>query len=264
MHMDDVCLAPVKERYWEIDAIRGLSLLAMILLHTIFLFGVFHIMDVDVWLGLGSYLPFGTSVFVIISGTSLILRHGRMLDQPRRAYYTAILKRGIEIILIGVCVSVIASLLILIFINDGRYMYFNFLQMMGLSMILCIPFLRFGKWSLVPAIFFILLGLIFETVKGPAWLMIIGILPPDFIPRDFFPVFPWAGVMLLGVFFGSLLYPNGIRRYYLRPAGKIGQFLAVIGRYPLQIYLIHVPVIGAVLLIIVVISGLCGFPIGYL
>ena len=49
--MDDVCPAPVKERYWEIDAIRGFSLLAMILFHTVFLLGVFHIINVDVLAG---------------------------------------------------------------------------------------------------------------------------------------------------------------------------------------------------------------------
>ncbi|MDO9522655.1 MAG: heparan-alpha-glucosaminide N-acetyltransferase [Methanocorpusculum sp.] len=262
--MDDVCPAPVKERYWEIDAIRGFSLLAMILFHTVFLLGVFHIINVDVWLRLGIYLPLGTSVFVIISGTSLILRHGRMLDKPRRTYYLAILKRGIEIMLIGLGVSIVASLLVLVFINDGRYVYFNFLQMMGLSMILCIPFLRFGKWSLIPAVLFFLLGLFLETIKGPAWLMVFGILPPDYYPRDFFPVFPWVGVMLFGVFLGALLYPNGIRRYHLRSAGKISQVLALIGKYPLQIYLIHIPLIGTILFIIVVLSGLCGFPIGYI
>ncbi|WP_319378613.1 heparan-alpha-glucosaminide N-acetyltransferase [uncultured Methanocorpusculum sp.] len=262
--MDDVCPAPVKERYWEIDAIRGFSLLAMITFHTIFLLGVFHIINVDVWLGLGAYLPLGTSVFVIISGTSLILRHGRMLDKPRRAYYMAILKRGLEIMLIGLGVSVIASLLILVFITDGRYVYFNFLQMMGLSMILCIPFLRFGKWNLISAVFFILLGLLLETVSGPTWLMAFGIIPPDFYPRDFFPVFPWVGVMLFGVFLGSLLYPNGIRRFNFPSAGKIGEGLAVIGRYPLQIYLAHIPAIGTGLLLLVVISGLMGCPIGHL
>jgi uncharacterized membrane protein len=254
----------VKERYWEIDAIRGFSLLAMILFHTVFLLGVFHIINVDVWLGLGVYLPLGTSVFVVISGTSLILRHGRMLDKPRRAYYMAILKRGLEIMLIGLGVSVIASLLVLVFISDGRYVYFNFLQMMGLSMILCIPFLRFGKWNLISAVFFIMLGLFLETISGPAWLMVFGILPPDLFPRDFFPVFPWVGVMLFGVFLGALLYPNGIRRYNIRSAGMIGRGLAVIGRYPLQIYLVHIPVIGTVLIGIVVLSSLLGFPIGHL
>ena len=41
--------------------------------------------------------------------------------------------------------------------------------------------------------------------------MVFGILPQDFYPRDFFPIFPWVGVMLLGVCLGALLYPNGIR-----------------------------------------------------
>ena len=262
MHMPDGLSAPVKERYWEIDAIRGFSLLAMIVFHTIFILGVFNLINGGVWIWICGYIPLGTSVFVIISGVALILRHGRMAGKPRGQYYLAIVKRGIEVIVIGIAIALSGSLLIKMFIGDGNYMYFNFLQMMGVCMILCIPFLWLGKWNFIPAVFFILLGRFLYTISGPAWLMIFGVIPPDFFPRDFFPIFPWLGVMLLGVSIGSILYPKGYRRFQLRPAGKIGATLAQIGKYPLQVYIVHIPLVGLTIIHILIIAGILGFSLG--
>jgi uncharacterized membrane protein len=187
-----------------------------------------------------------------------------MSGKPRGQYYLAIVKRGIEVIFIGIAVALLGSLLIKIFIDDGNYMYFNFLQMMGVCMILSIPFLSLGKWNIIPAVFFILLGSFLETISGPAWLMIFGVIPPDLFPRDFFPIFPWLGVMLLGVSIGSILYPQGYRRYHIRPAGKIGTTLAQIGKYPLQVYVVHIPLVGLTIIHILIIAGLLGFSLGSL
>ncbi|MDO5844472.1 MAG: heparan-alpha-glucosaminide N-acetyltransferase [Methanocorpusculum sp.] len=262
--MVEPAVTPLKERYWEIDAVRGISLIGMIFFHTIFILSVFHIIDGSVWVWVCSYIEFGTAIFVIISGMALVLRHARMADKPRKDYYLAIVKRAVEIIIIGVAVAVICSVLIYFFIGDGRYMYFNFLQMMGVCMLISIPFLRFGKWNFIPAVLIFILGLFLETLSGPAFLMPFGILPDGFMPRDYFPFVKWLGVMLLGVGLGSVFYPHGFRRFSLPKANSVAKALAVVGKYPLQIYLIHLPVIGAVVFLIVVISGLLGFPIGYI
>ncbi|MBR4987493.1 MAG: DUF1624 domain-containing protein, partial [Methanocorpusculum sp.] len=74
----------------------------------------------------------------------------------------------------------------------------------------------------------------------------------------------WLGVMLLGVALGSVLYPNGYRKWRIPDGGRVGAVLAKIGKYPLQIYVLHMPVIGAVILLLVWITTLLGCPIGYL
>ncbi len=257
-------MAERHERYWEVDAIRGFSLLGMIFFHTIFLLGIFHIISIEVWDWICNYIWLGTSIFVIICGVSLILRHGRMAGSPRKEYYMAIVKRGVEIIVIGVMIAVVCSVFIHFFIRDGRYMYFNFLQMMGWSMILAIPFLRLGKWNVIFAVLLIALGLFLETATGPAWLMPLGILPDGFLPRDYFPILPWLGIMLLGVAAGSVLYPKGYRRFKVPDGGRVGHWLARVGKYPLQIYILHLPIIGAVILAAVLVTTLFGCPIGYL
>lgn len=252
---------PTRPRYWEIDAVRGISLIGMILFHTIFVLGIFSIINTGVWDWVCNFIWLGTSIFVIISGMALVLRHGRMEGAPRKEYYLAIVKRGVEVLLIGVGIAVVCSIFIHFFIQDGRYMFFNFLQMMGWSMIICIPFLKLGKWNFIPAILLICLGLFLNTITGPAWLMPFGITP-EIMPRDWFPLLPWVGIMLLGVAAGSVLYPKGVRRFSFPEANRVGRVLAKIGQYPLQIYIIHLPALILVIGLAVLISGALGFPIG--
>lgn len=164
------------ERYWEVDAVRGISLIGMILFHITSLMVIFHMaFTLDWYYEICRYIHLGTSVFVIISGVALVLRYGRMTGHSKREYHTAIFRRGIQIFLIGIAIAVIASLAIHFIIGDGNYMLFNFLQMMGLSMILCIPFLRLGKWNIIPAAILIGAGFLVKSIHtGPIWLLPFG------------------------------------------------------------------------------------------
>ncbi|HJJ27958.1 MAG TPA: heparan-alpha-glucosaminide N-acetyltransferase [Methanocorpusculum sp.] len=252
---------PARPRYWEIDAVRGISLIGMILVHAVFVLGIFSVISTGVWDWVCNFIALGTSVFVIISGMALVLRHGRMEGSPRRAYYLAIVKRGVQVMLIGVAIAVVCSIFLYFFMQDGRYMFFNFLQMMGWSMIICIPFLRFGKWNFIPAILLIVLGLFLNTLTGPAWLMPFGITP-EIVPRDWFPLLPWTGIMLLGVALGSVLYPKGVRRFSFPEAGKVGKALARFGQLSLQVYILHLPVLILLTGLVVLLCGALGCPVG--
>jgi uncharacterized membrane protein len=61
--------------------------------------------------------------------------------------------------------------------------------------------------------------------------------------EDYVPLFPWFGVVLLGIFLGRLIiaHPVWLSRYHvMRP-------LALAGRHSLAIYLLHQPVLLGVL-----------------
>ncbi|HJJ39242.1 MAG TPA: heparan-alpha-glucosaminide N-acetyltransferase domain-containing protein, partial [Methanocorpusculum sp.] len=200
----------------------------------------------------------GTSLFVLICGFSLILRQRRMEGASRKAYNITVVKRGIQVILIGILFAVVSSVIIYFFIGDGRYMMFNFLMMMGCSMILALPFVPLKKWAVIPAVLFIILGFLLSTINGPLYLMPLGILPGDYLPRDFFPIFPWVGIMLLGFALGSVLYPNGNRRFTIPQPNKFCRGLATIGKYPLQIYVLHIPVLAGIIFLVCLVCSLLG------
>ena len=70
--------------------------------------------------------------------------------------------------------------------------------------------------------------------------------------------------MRLGVAIGSVLYPSGVRRFHIPDAGALGKAFSLVGRHTLAIYLLHLPIIAAILYVIMVVSNALGMPFGYL
>ena len=71
-----------------------------------------------------------------------------------------------------------------------------------------------------------------------------------FATLDYEPLIPWFGVLLVGVALGSVLYAGGVRCRALERFGEMPRAAAPVvflGRHSLFVYLIHNPVIFAVL-----------------
>ena len=99
-----------------------------------------------------------------------------------------------------------------IFIGKG-FIVFGVLHLIGLSLLLAYPFLRLERANFLIGLLFILLGVYFQTISvGFPWLLWLGLVPQDFYSVDYFPVFPWFGVILMGMGLGDWLYPSYRRR----------------------------------------------------
>jgi len=82
----------------------------------------------------------------------------------------------------------------------------------------------------------------------------LGIHPHGFYTLDYEPLFPWFGVILIGIAVGVWLYPKGNRRFSLSFWGEnvppVLKFFSFLGRHSLFVYLGHQPVIlGGLMLI---------------
>ena len=67
---------------------------------------------------------------------------------------------------------------------------------------------------------------------------------------DYRPLLPWFGVVLIGLFFGKVLYARGKRVLNLpRSTPALARPLAPLGRNSLFIYMVHQPVLIALLAI---------------
>ena len=124
------------------------------------------------------------------------------------------------------------------------------LHLIGLSLLLAYPFLRLKRANIIFGLLFVLLGIYLQNISaGFPWLLWLGVAPPDFYSVDYFPVFPSFGVILVGMGLGSQLYP-GYRRRIPVPDISMLPFvkaLAFLGRKSLAVYLIHQPVMIAII-----------------
>ena len=77
------------------------------------------------------------------------------------------------------------------------------------------------------------------------WLLWLGLPPVAYATFDYFPLLPWFGLILLGVWLGGLLYAGGRRGFPLPDLGGAlpVRLLDFLGRHSLLIYLIHQPIL---------------------
>ena len=256
------------ERYWEIDAIRGIAILGMIFFHTLAAMVMFHIIEeTETSLKYYNCYVFGTAIFVILAGIAMILRHERMqrAGKTDREYYVTLVNRSLLLFGIAMLITLVTWIAYRVFLDSNDAIVFGFLHMLSISMLIAVPLLRFKKWNLLFGLAIMGIGtLLIPHFTTPEWLFPIGIHSAEFLAHtpDYFPLFPWTGVLLLGVGLGNVFYPNGIRGFTLKyNPGKILQAMAKLGNgtVTLFIYIIHMPIIFVILWIFGAITG-----IGYL
>jgi len=237
-------------RYPELDHVRGIAILMMILFHTVFDLFFFRILPVEVYSGFWRYFALATaSLFLLIVGISLTISRARAASaKPGIQLALKFVYRGAGIFLLGLLVTVCTW----IFLGEG-FIVFGILHLIGISIMISPLFFRFKKCNLVLGFLVITIGLVFATLTGPVWLLPFGIHPATFWSVDYEPIFPWFGVVLIGMGLGEYLYPDGIRGFTLPQIPEmVIRPLAFLGRHSLVIYLVHQPVI---ILVIAAVTG---------
>ncbi len=238
------------QRLWEIDTLRGMAVITMIIYHLgwdLYFFGAVPGLDPfhGIWFIIQRYTAIS---FVLLVGLSLTLKRAGLERNkvPAGKQFISYLKQGLWIFGWGMVVT-------LVFWASGvGAVHFGVLHLIGFSIIAAFPLLRF-KWLNLAlwALLFVLGGVIIaqQIHLNSLWLVWLGIYPMFYTADDYFPLIPWFGVVLLGVFFGNLLYPAG-RRVVLLPDWSnvaLVRGLRFVGRHTLPIYLLHQPVLIALL-----------------
>ena len=220
----------------------------MITYHLVFDLTYFNIYSTDLY-SLPALLflyPIGT-LFLLLVGISLTLSYSRVqstLSQQQLRW--KFFRRGAWIFCLGLLITVVTW----VYPHDG-FIVFGVLHCIGLSIILAYALIRFPRSSLVLGIVCIGLGLFLRTtiVTDFPWLLWLGLTPAQFYSLDYFPLLPWFGVVLLGVFLGNNLLQDNKRTFHLRdhPSFFLLKAVCFLGRYSLIIYLLHQLVIVGIL-----------------
>lgn len=230
-----------KQRIWELDALRGLFLLCMMVFHLIFDLTSFTSCSIRLPDWLYFIQDYGGALFILLSGLCATLgsRSGR---------------RGTIVFCCGLLITLVTAIgTKLGYLSDGLVVRFGILHLLGLCMLLYALFRRLPTvWLALLGAAFLLLGYYFSTLTiESGWLFPLGLTNAQFSSGDYFPLLPHLGWFLLGVVLGRTLYRN--RRSLLpRVPENLAplRLLRFCGRYSLQLYLLHQPVFIGVLLLV--------------
>ncbi len=241
-------------RYEYLDVLRGLTLISMIMYHA--LWDLVYIADVDIrWFqGSGAYI-WQQSIcwtFIFLAGFCW------SLGRKKR-------KRGCIVFAAGMLITLVT----LVFMPQQRVV-FGVLTLLGSCMLLMIPLEKLLRK--VPSVVgvplmagcflltrnmnngylgvgeLILLKLPHEWYDCGFIMTYLGFVDRDFYSTDYFSLFPWIFLFLVGYFGYRLATEKGflnnavLRKIHNKP-------LAFVGRNSLFIYLLHQPIIYAVVFV---------------
>ena len=207
-----------------------------------------------VWTGLVFLLVttgFGAGMFLLVSGMTLALTYNRAQHKGSEAQFKSrTARRALQVLAMAALISLITLL-----IMPVQWVYFGALHMIGISLLLTIPFLGLPAWVLLTA------GLGLAAVVAP-WslalselgallpgLGIVGITHSPLVSAlfpllwkasiDYYPLLPSFGFMLAGLGAGKLLLKEGEFSLDLPDFSqtRIGKGLRWLGKNAFQVYL---------------------------
>lgn len=238
-------------RFWEVDFSRGIAIILMIVFNWSYTLRYFNIFRISGgWLYWFAFPRFIGGLFIFIMGLSLVLNYNSLKD--KKSVYSNNIRRGLKIFSLGLLITLVTWIFF-----PREFIIFGILHLIGISIILATPFLKSKRASLVLGIAIILVGLILQNFTFDfSWLLWLGFVPSNFVTFDYFPIIPWFGVSLLGVYFGNILYKNNKRNFKIPDLSRsiFVRGVNFLGRNSLIIYLLHQPLLLLVLFIL-------GFPL---
>jgi len=230
----------------------------MVIYHLLYNLWSFGSLNINLYQGFWHYFQVATaSTFLILAGVSLTLSYNRIIQKGQKPSFTRYLKRGLWILGWGMVITVFTYFTL----GDG-YVRFGVLHCIGVSTILGYFFhgLQNDIITLIASVLCLVLGSILSSQTFSfSFLLFLGFMPHYFYTMDYFPLFPWWGAVLLGIFLGKQLYPGYKRIFSLPDWSRVPLIQAVsfLGRHSLTIYILHQPIIIAILFLL----GLIRLPI---
>lgn len=254
------------KRAFELDALRGLALFMMVLHHMIFDFR--YVLDIKVfafqetiWFN-DIVRPIFVGVFIVVSGICCQFSRNN-------------LKRSVKLLLISLGFSAAMALYSVISGNE-YYVFFNVLHLLTVGTFL---YGIYELWETKDAarrrrkdpdakktsdrgeiallifsavlIFSDQLIYLYASKVQSYWLLPLGFLPKDYISMgDYLPMLPWMGFFFAGVIISRIGYRSKKTLFPDAPPAviRISQPFEFMGRNSLLIYLVHQPILLAILL----------------
>jgi uncharacterized membrane protein len=230
-----------RSRFWEIDLLRTIAIIMMITFHTLYLlndpFDIHNAGVPGMPYGFWWWFPRVTAgTFIFLAGVSLIIAYSKV----RRIW---------EIFAWGMGITLITWLA-----APDEYVRFGILHFFGIAFILAPFFTRFRFINLILGTALMAIGIYLQVQNirfDSSWLLWLGLMPHGFWTWDYFPLLPWFGLFLVGMFCGKMLYPQGNRRFDIPEfTDPVTSALTLPGRHPLVIYLAQWPAIIGILLVL--------------
>jgi len=231
--------APIP-RIAALDALRGIAIVAMIVYHFCFDLRHFGLVGWDFehdirWLSARTAI---LSSFLLIAGISAVLAQRNAVSDARWPRHVATIGAAALLVTFG-------SMLVF----PRSFIWFGVLHAIALSLLISRPLINRPHAAIAIGVAIIVAGVALASPhfdhRMLGWL---GFMTGKPVTEDYVPLFPWSGVLLLGVAAGHWLIGRDFAP--LAPLSRAPRLLPFLGRHSLIVYLVHQPILFGLLMLV--------------
>jgi len=216
-----------------LDALRGIAILAMVVYHFCFDLRYFGVARWDFehdirWLAARTLI---LSSFLLIAGISAALARRDPAADARWPRHVAV---------IGGAALLVTAASAMMF--PRSFIWFGVLHAIALSLLLARPLIDRPRAAVAAGVIVIAAGVMLSSQhfdnRMLGWL---GFMTGKPMTEDYVPLFPWSGVLFLGIAAGHALVASNFAM--LAPLARMPRALRFLGRHSLAVYLVHQPLL---------------------
>jgi uncharacterized membrane protein len=216
-----------------LDALRGVAILAMVVYHFCFDLRYFGVARWDFehdirWLAARTLI---LSSFLLIAGISAALARRDPAADARWPRHVAV---------IGGAALLVTAASAMMF--PRSFIWFGVLHAIALSLLLARLLIDRPRAALAAGVIVIAAGVMLSSQhfdnRMLGWL---GFMTGKPMTEDYVPLFPWSGVLFLGIAAGHALVASNFAM--LAPLARMPRALRFLGRHSLAVYLVHQPLL---------------------
>ena len=231
-------MANFKSRIWELDALRGVCILCVIVVHFLFDLSFFGGLDLTLPAWYVFLQEYGGAIFVVLSGVCVTLGSKSV-------------RRGLIVFACGMLITAVTYGMYRLGMSGADVVVkFGVLHLLGVCMLVYPAFKKLPPAAL--ALLGLAIAITGYAIRGiivpQRWLFPLGLTYEGFTSSDYFPLFPQLGYFLIGAAIGKTAYRE---KKTLLPGSfqktPIARFFCWCGRQSLFIYLLHQPIVYGLL-----------------
>ena len=239
-------MANSKPRIWELDALRGVCILCVLVVHFLFDLSFFGGLDLTLPAWYVFIQEYGGAIFVVLSGVCVTLGSKSV-------------RRGLIVFACGMLITAVTYGMYRLGMSGADVVVkFGVLHLLGVCMLVYPAFKKLPPAALAPlGLAIAITGYAIRSVIVPQrWLFPLGLTYEGFTSSDYFPLFPQLGYFLIGAAIGKTAYRE--KRTLLPGSFQktgIARFFCWCGRQSLFIYLLHQPIVYGLLEFVLLLRG---------
>lgn len=242
--------AAPRNRFPVIDAARATALVAMASYHTLWDLGYLRLTVENYALTRAGHLAAEliAGSFLILVGVGLVLMNGRGLRPRATVMRLARIGAAALLVTLGTWIAF-----------PDAYVFFGVLHCIAVSSVLGLPFLFLPApvTALAAALVLAAPHLVHAAFLDAPALFFLGLGAVTPRTNDYVPLFPWFGLVLVGIVLGQIGLPRlaASRLGAWTPRSTLARVATFAGRHSLIVYLIHQPLLLALLTVVVSVTG---------